>query len=487
MVSIGIVLLLLNVCACGAVIYQKHRVRQREDNLRRRIKRLSDAGMISRSGGQDSSNDYEPPRYCGISSNDNGSGTVVGACNDRDAAAEDTEDEDEDHNNVVEVERIEADSSGQGRVYVIADHHLGHHHVPPPPPHPHPPQGNSFLHHGSGLKSALRSQPTLSQQQQHHQPSAIQSQVYDVSFDDDYLHLTTTTTQQPLNSQDSSRCSRSMGNNLDSVHINGTSAASRSIAALDVLPRGPLIYNEQAANNSGSSTTTVQPQQQPRRTLLPKVMPDLPGVCHSLRSHFASHGSTTASSASGSSRPPSPIIEVIPVSQYESLYGGHRMSSTRALMPPSSAAPNHSEVAVKFQRSNNNGNSAGTGVVYPIYNHSTLPMVSRSNTGFDYGGPRPRGAGPELFDHPAGGGGGTLRVGQPTPGGPRPYSQHGPHPPQLHWGTLPHHQPSPASLRLSSGTTMIHPNHPRNSSISISPGSAPHFSTRPQTQGQGML
>ena len=484
MVSIGIVLLLLNVCACGAVIYQKHRVRQREDNLRRRIKRLSDAGMISRSGGQDSSNDYEPPRYCGISSNDNGSGTVVGACNDRDAAAEDTEDEDEDHNNTVEVERIEADSSGQGRVYVIADHHLGHHHVPPPPPHPHP-QGNSFLHHGSGLKSALRSQPTLSQQQQHHQPSAIQSQVYDVSFDDDYLHLTTTT-QQPLNSQDSSRCSRSMGNNLDSVHINGTSAASRSIAALDVLPRGPLIYNEQAANNSGSSTT-VQPQQQPRRTLLPKVMPDLPGVCHSLRSHFASHGSTTASSASGSSRPPSPIIEVIPVSQYESLYGGHRMSSTRALMPPPpSAAPNHSEPAVKFQRSNNNGNSAGTGVVYPIYNHSTLPMVSRSNTGFDYGGPRPRGAGPELFDHPAGGGG-TLRLGQPTPGGPRPYSQHGPHPRQLHWGTLPHHQPSPASLRLSSGTTMIHPNHPRNSSISISPGSAPHFSTRPQPQGQGML
>ena len=57
-VSIGIVLLLLNVCACGAVIYQKHRVREREDNLRRRIKRLSDAGMIR---GQDT-NDLDPPR-----------------------------------------------------------------------------------------------------------------------------------------------------------------------------------------------------------------------------------------------------------------------------------------------------------------------------------------------------------------------------------------------------------------------------------------
>ena len=60
---------------------------------------------------------------------------------------------------------------------------------------------------------------------------------------------------------------------------------------------------------------------QPRKNLLPRsVMPDLPGVCHSLRSHFT-QGSTTTSSASGS-RPPSPIIEVIPVSQYESLYGG---------------------------------------------------------------------------------------------------------------------------------------------------------------------
>ena len=462
MVSIGIVLLLLNVCACGAVIYQKHRVRQREDNLRRRIKRLSDAGMISRSGGQDSSNDYEPPRYCGVS-NDNGG--TVSACNDREAV-EDTEDEDED---TVEVERIDADTSAQSRVYVIADHH--HHHVPAPP------QGNSFLHHGGGLKSALRSQPTLSQhqQQQQHQPGAIQSQVYDVSFDDDYLHLTT---QQPLNSQDSSRCSRSMGNNLDSVHINGTSAASRSIAALDVLPRGPLIYNEQAANSSSSSNTVQPPPQQPRRTLLPKVMPDLPGVCHSLRSHFASHGSTTASSASGSSRPPSPIIEVIPVSQYESLYGGHRMGPNTAL-PPSSALNHSAATAVKYQRSNGTaGSGAGTGVVYPIYNHSTLPMVSRSNTGFDYG-PRPRGVGPERFD-PAG----TLRLGQAPPG-PRPYGQHGPPPPpQLHWGTLPH-QPSPASLRLSSG--MIHPNHPRNSSISISPGSVPHFSTRPQPQGQGML
>ena len=103
---------------------------------------------------------------------------------------EDTEDEEE--------------TSG-GRVYVID------HHVP--------------VVASNNLKSALRS-PT-------------HPRIYDVSFDDDYLHVTA---QQPLSSQDS-RYSRSMGNNLDSVHING--ATSRSIAALDVLPRNQIIYSEQ--------------------------------------------------------------------------------------------------------------------------------------------------------------------------------------------------------------------------------------------------
>ena len=45
-IVIGIILLSLNVCACVGVIYQKTRVRQREDNLRRHIHRLSDAGVI---------------------------------------------------------------------------------------------------------------------------------------------------------------------------------------------------------------------------------------------------------------------------------------------------------------------------------------------------------------------------------------------------------------------------------------------------------
>ena len=83
-VIIGIVLLMLNVCACGAVIYQKHRVRQREDNLRRRIKRLSDAGMIrndqSNNEAGAASTASGMPRYCvGASGNDNDNGGRI--CN----------------------------------------------------------------------------------------------------------------------------------------------------------------------------------------------------------------------------------------------------------------------------------------------------------------------------------------------------------------------------------------------------------------------
>ena len=46
-IIVGLVLLLLNLCFCIGVVYQKHRVRQREHNLRMRIKRLSDVGMIT--------------------------------------------------------------------------------------------------------------------------------------------------------------------------------------------------------------------------------------------------------------------------------------------------------------------------------------------------------------------------------------------------------------------------------------------------------
>ena len=151
-----------------------------------------------------------------------------------------------------------------------------------------------------------------------------------VSYDDHSVSNTSSLTRDP-------RYSRSMGNNLDSLHVNPNSN-SRSIAALDVLPRQNVIYN----------------QEPPKRTILPHIEP--PSLCHSLR-RFA-NGSTTGSSASGS-RPPSPIIEVIPVSEYEHLYGGISYPKYPAV-PPSNMS----------------------NVVYPIYNRtsmsSTLPPMSAS-------------------------------------------------------------------------------------------------------------
>ena len=256
-VIIGIVLLMLNVCWCGSVIYQKNRVREREDNLRRRIKRLSDAGMIHGNGGggqapgSNEANNAGASKYC--VSNDQP------VCNHDDSEAS----EDDSKADGSETSGVNEDN----KVYVISTHH----HLP----------------YAAPVKSALR-HPLMN-----------------VSYDDNSVSNTSSLTRDL-------RWSRSMGNNLDSVHSfnhppqnihlpahHVTAANSRSIAALDVLPRNnalqiqpqPLIVNEH------------QPPPPNRRTMLPPMEP--PSLCHSLR-RFA-NGSTTGSSASGS-RPPSPII-----------------------------------------------------------------------------------------------------------------------------------------------------------------------------------
>ena len=68
-VIIGIVLLMLNMCACGAVIYQKRRVRQREDNLRRQIKRNQNSGIIPSSN----TDEDQPGGFC-VARNENSNG-----------------------------------------------------------------------------------------------------------------------------------------------------------------------------------------------------------------------------------------------------------------------------------------------------------------------------------------------------------------------------------------------------------------------------
>ena len=45
-VIIGLIFLLFNLLACAGVYYQKQKVKRRELNLERRIKRMSDAGFV---------------------------------------------------------------------------------------------------------------------------------------------------------------------------------------------------------------------------------------------------------------------------------------------------------------------------------------------------------------------------------------------------------------------------------------------------------
>ena len=256
-VIIGIVLLMVNLCLGWSVIYRRNRVREREENLRQRIKRLSDAGMIHSGPPQNSTNEAgnveasSASKYC--VSNDQP------VCNHDDSEAS----EDDEEARESETSAVNEDN----KVYVISTHH----HLP----------------YAAPVKSALR-HPLMN-----------------VSYDDNSVSNTSSLTRDL-------RWSRSMGNNLDSVHSfnhppqnihlpahHVTAANSRSIAALDVLPRNnalqiqpqPLIVNEH------------QPPPPNRRTMLPPMEP--PSLCHSLR-RFA-NGSTTGSSASGS-RPPSPII-----------------------------------------------------------------------------------------------------------------------------------------------------------------------------------
>jgi hypothetical protein len=386
-VIIGIVLLMFNVCACGAVIYQKHKVREREDNLRRRIKRLSDAGMI-RPGGPDTS-DLETSRYCVSSGNDQ-------ACHHD--LNEDCEDDDEDE-----------DSSSLHREQDSVDMYVIHHdHYLAAGPHGVHPQHHhaaAYHQHAGTLKSAMRPPRPLD--------------IGNRSGDDYCVE------QGPLFNQDLRYSSRSMGNNLDSssasvpIHMNGT---SRSIAALDVLPRVAAAAGQPVHTviyNNEDNTVQQAAVRQPRRLVLPKVLPDLPGVCHSIRSRFA-NGSTTNSSASGS-RPPSPIIEVIPVSDYETMYGRppqHFMATSQPHYHPAVAT-----------------STIYSGVVYPVYSNnptsrtsSTLP-TNMSSRHYDYA---PRGN----FQQP-------LRP---------PFVQA-----TNHWGTL---QPvsAAAAARPSSGI-MLQPQH----------------------------
>ena len=462
-VIIGIVLLMLNVCACGAVIYQKHRVRQREDNLRRRIKRLSDAGMIrndqSNNEAGAASTASGMPRYCvGASGNDNDNGGRI--CNN------DSVDEscDEDEAGSEAADSIEA--AGQH------DHHHNHHlahlrtsdtyliaHGDPLGPHHHQqPQplsnalalAGSGLHNGHGLaypvKSALRQHPRM----------------IDVNQDKDYLVAQRVSACNNNHDSNTSslardmRYSRSMGNNLDSVHMNASGAASRSIAALDILPRSTLADNSTVIFNQTPQcvgmTSAMPGGQQPRRPVLPRDASQVPSsaLClHSLRNRWAGNDSTTTGSSASGSRPPSPIIEVIPVSEYETMYGSlqHHHQHSPIYSPQYAPAslqhqPQQPRQPLQHQPVYNSSSSSGggcapPGVVYPVYNtsrmSSTLPMSSSSAAAASVG----MTTGLRHFDYAPRGNFTAKPLRLPPPTSAQPAGNGG-----GYWGTLQHMPPS---------------------------------------------
>ena len=450
-VIIGIVLLMLNVCACGAVIYQKHRVRQREDNLQRRIKRLSDAGMIraGNGSGQDqaaNSNEPSQPRgYCVGAGNDNGNGVV---CNN-DSGEESGEDDEADSVDSVAEEHHHnhhlAHLRTMSDMYVIA--HGDHHQLPVPGG---VGGGSHGLHGAYPVKSALRQQPRM----------------IDVQ-DQDYLVAQRVSATCNNHSNTSSlardmRYSRSMGNNLDSmVHMNGgngCNTASRSIAALDVLPRSvadtTVIFNEH--HRQKQTLPQCVGMTQPRRPpVLPRDVSQVPSsaLClHSLRSRLAGNGSTTTGSSASGSRPPSPIIEVIPVSEYETMYGSlqHHHQHSPIYSPQYAPASQKQQQLQPLQQPvyNSSGGGCGApGVVYPVYNtsrmSSTLPMSS-SVVAAAAGGTT---TGLRHFDY-APRGNFTAKPLRPPPTSAQTASA------SSYWGTLQHQRPTSQAASAVAASSM---------------------------------
>ena len=342
-------------------------------------------------------------------------------------------------------------------MYVIAHGDpLGHHHQQPQPLSNALALAGSGLHNGHGLaypvKSALRQQPRM----------------IDVNKDQDYLLAQRVSACNNNHDSNTSslardmRYSRSMGNNLDSVHMNANGAASRSIAALDVLPRSTLADNSTVIFNQTPQCvgmTSAMPGGQPRRPVLPRDASQVPSsaLClHSLRNRWAGNDSTTTGSSASGSRPPSPIIEVIPVSEYETMYGSlqHHHQHSPIYSPQYAPASLQHQPRQPLQHqpvynssSSSGGGCAPPGVVYPVYNtsrmSSTLPMSS-SVVAAAAGGTT---TGLRHFDY-APRGNFTAKPLRPPPTSAQTASA------SSYWGTLQHQRPTSQAASAVAASSM---------------------------------
>ena len=427
-IVIGIILLSLNVCACVGVIYQKTRVRQREDNLRRHIHRLSDAGVIHSAQVLAEDEEGAPGSgggpYC-ISSSDNFNQNTYGpdpvrntACTTSDP--EDLSDSDDEEqltdDDLYMMKQPHPSAKNNGVMSHSIQHNLHHHQI-------------SNQQKVGSLKSALRkptkssemlfqSLPDRSELHRHsksipnfNQPDLMSRDLEGLPENyrnnDAYLRGTyyNYPSQQPSqpshynvprsiynpntrpprlqhqhslqydshlqphqnapfqhHQQPSPYIISSSSNHDTSFSSNRTSLFGGSVnssssvipnetqrcknnSALNVTPitrnQELKMYYPSASAMSGHFSDSVvdgsvsirQQNTRPKLLGLPKVLPDLPGACHNIAS--TAKRKVTSDGGNGdddSDRIPSPIIEVIPMSEYEPMYplANHTLSSSNS-------------------------------------------------------------------------------------------------------------------------------------------------------------
>ena len=414
-IVIGIILLSLNVCACVGVVYQKTRVRQREDNLRRHIHRLSDAGVIHSAQilAENEDTDGIPGSsggpYC-ISSSDNFNQNTYGpdpvrntACTTSDP--EDMSDSDDEEqltdDDLYMMKQPHPNVKSSGGISHSIQHNLHHHPITNQQKvgslksalrkptksnemlfqslpdrselHRHSKSIPNFNQHDlmnrdlEGLPANYRNNEGYnrgtyynypSQQQSHYnvprsiynpntRPPTLQHQ-HSLPYDSQLpphqnLQLSHQQQPSPFIISSSSNHDTSFSSNRTSLFADSINSSNSVITNDTLRAKGsatlnapPITRNQEMkmyypSSNAMSghfsdsaadgSLSIRQQNSRPKLLGLPKVIPDISGACHNLAS--TAKRKVTSDGGNGdddSDRIPSPIIEVIPMSEYEPMY-----------------------------------------------------------------------------------------------------------------------------------------------------------------------
>ena len=308
-IIVGMILLMLNLCACAGVIYQKKRVRQRENSLQQRIRGMSDAGLMS---APSSSNGDEHGPYC-ISNPESmakqrhhsasGMNTLPAertACSGSEGESMDEEDETDD-----------------GGVYMVRNNHFTVYH-----------DYNSLGSQRLAAKSneaLFQSLPDRSDLHRHSKSIPNFNQQL-LPYEDGRVPPERFVLTSPVRQPSPYIVTSSNVAPMRNIPIGHETARSRSAATLNMMTQH--IPESGAASGHVSDTGEGSSNRRPRLLGLPKVLPDLPSVC----TNISKRKGPFDGSDTDSDRIPSPIIEV--VTDFEPMY--HNQSASTLSSPTSS-------------------------------------------------------------------------------------------------------------------------------------------------------